>query len=172
MIAGAVVVIALIVTGVALALARDEQQQEEGTPERAVQLLLKAVQSENPQAAYALLSGELKKECSPLDFAAGNFPGYRRLEGTRITLDKRTEVDGGVIVTARVAEIHANVPFGTSEWSHRESYALALEDGEWRFTRAPWPLAGCWPGKVEVAPARPAATPTAAPAAPSATPAG
>lgn len=169
MIAGAAVVIAFIVAGVALALARDEQRQEEGTPERAVQLLLKAVRGENPQAAYALLSGELKKECSVLDFAAGNFGGHQRLEGARITLDKRTQVDGGVIVTARVAEIQSNVLFGTSEWSHRESYALALEDGEWRFTRYPWPLGPCWPSKET--PARPEATPQA-PATPSATPAG
>ncbi len=164
LIGGGTLVAALLVASIVVVVIQGEEELKEGTPERTVQLYLKAVVVEDFNAAYSFLSTELKRECSLEEYLVnGSVYGSRELERSRVTLQKTSRVNGTVIVRARVTRVSSSGPFGVSESSHDQDFTLREEDGEWRFTRMPWPYYGCGasyrpPEAVPLAPA-PASTP-------------
>ena len=171
LVGGAVALAVLVVASIVVALTETEEELEEGTPERAVQLYLKAVEEDDFKAAHDLLSDELKEVCTIELMAGRNTFRARQLGDSRITLEDTTRLDGTAIVTVRVTTVRRDGPFGTSESSHDQRFALTEEGGEWRLSNDPWPYLGCGSRDVPLPPVR-ANTPVPAPEpSPSPTPA-
>ena len=168
LIGGAVFLVALLVASVIVALLDSEETQPEGTPERALQLFLDAVRQDDFELAYSFLSEELKEECTVEEFVGGNFPKRDHLRDDRVTLESTATVKETVFVTVRVTQFRGSGPFGTSESSFEQRFALRQKEGQWRFTEYPWPFFRCGPFKPEPAsrPPAPAATPVPAKATP------
>ena len=139
LIGGGAFVGVLLVVSVVVALMQEDVALKEGTPERTVQLYLRAVQDEDFRAAHGFLSAELKEECPPEDLAARNFSRARDLSDSRVTLEDTRHFTTTTVVVARVTRVRGSGPFGTSESSHEQPYTLRLEDDEWRITQNPWP---------------------------------
>ncbi len=164
----------LLAASVIVALLESEEPFEAGTPEAGVQDYLRAVEEDEFEEAYRVLSAELKQDC-PIDvFAGGTVPTRINLRDDRVTLVKTTTVGDTMFVTVRVTQFHGDAPLSTSESSFEQRFSLRQEEGEWRFTEYPWPFRRCGPFKPEPArrpldPARapelPAASPTPAPGA-------
>jgi hypothetical protein len=145
LIGGAVFLVALLVASVIVALLDSEETQPEGTPERALQLFLDAVRQDDFELAYSFLSEELKEECTVEEFVGGNFPKRDHLRDDRVTLESTATVKETVFVTVRVTQFRGSGPFGTSESSFEQRFALRQKEGQWRFTEYPWPFFRCGP---------------------------
>ena len=145
LIGGAVLLVALLVASVIVALLDREDTQPEGTPERALQLFLDAVRQDDFELAYSFLSEELKEGCTVEEFVGGNFPKRDRLRDDRVTLESTATVKETVFVTVRVTQFRGSGPFGASESSFEQRFALRQEEGQWRFTEYPWPFFRCGP---------------------------
>ena len=146
MIAGAAFVGVLIVVAIALSLLQREQSFEDGTPEKAVQDFLKVYSADDFGRAYDLWAEELKQGCSRDEYIEQSVGSGGRLSDSRVRLTDTEYVgeDGQrVVVLARETRVTGDGPFSTSESSIRQRYTLALEQGEWRFTKVPWPSGGC-----------------------------
>ena len=170
-IGGGVFLGALLVAAVLVALTQEEVALPDGTPGRAVQLFLNALEDEDFRAAYNRLSVELRKDCKVERMAAGYSLAERDLKSSKVILGETVYLngpDGPALVTARVSGIRGSGPFGTSEYTRQHSYTLAKENAVWRFSEVPrWPYLECWgPQREPPAPA-PASPPdpTAEPAA-------
>ena len=167
LIGGAIFLGLLLIASVIVALLDKEETLPEGTPEATVQAFLKSVEDEDFELAYGFLSEELMQECTVERFAGGNAHARDRLKGDRITLEKTATVKDTVFVTVRVTRFHGSGPFGSSESSFDQRFALRQEEGQWRFTEYPWPFFRC--GRFEPEPVRrvaptPEPTPTPSPA--------
>ena len=157
MAAGAAFVGVLIVAAIALTLLQREQSFEDGTPERAVQDFLKAYDAEEFGRVYDMWSEELRQDCSRDEYVQQAVGSGGRLSDSRVRITD-TEYVGDdrqlAVVLARETHVSGDGPFSTSEWSSRLRYALALEQGQWRFTEAPRPSSGCPPdqsrGRMDV----------------------
>ncbi len=141
----------LLVVAVAVGLTQSEKALDEGTPERAVQLYLKALQADDFKGAYALLSSEVKGYCLLETFARAGDRGKSQLDRSRVTLKDTKDLDGSVMVTAEMSEISSGGLFGTEEHSFTQSFTLRQEEGEWRLTANLWPFFGCQKPPVEPA---------------------
>ena len=151
LVAGGVAVGALVVVAVALTLVQREQSFDDGTPERAVQDFLKAYLDEDFGGAYDLWSEELRRDCGRDEYVQHSVGSGGRLEDSRVRLTETQYVGddrGRAVVLARETRVSNDGPFNTSEWSNRQRYALALEQGQWRFTETPWPSTGCPPDRL------------------------
>ena len=168
MIAGASFVGALIVATIALTLLQREQSFEDGTPERAVQDFLKAYDAEDFGSVYDAWADGLRSDCDRDEYLQHAVGSGGRLSDSRVRITDTEYVGadrGRAVVLARETHVSGDGPFGTSEWSNRHRYALALEEGRWRFTEVPWPSSGCPPdeprsrtdGSRGAGPSRPAA---------------
>ena len=142
---GAIFVAALLIVSIVVALTQGEESFSEGTPERAVQLYLKAVQDEDYEAAYSLLSEELSEGCTVEQFATNAARSGDSLRNNWVSLKETKRLDGSAIVIARVSHISGNGLFGADEYSYDQPYTLKNEDGDWRLTENPWPYYGCPP---------------------------
>lgn len=162
LIGGAVALAVLIAASIAVALTETVEELEEGTPERTVQLYLKAVDEADFKAAHNLLSDELKEVCTVELMAGRNTFRAKQLSDSRITLEDTTHLDGTAIVTVRVTTVRGDGPFGTSESSYEQRFAVAEVGGEWRLSNDPWPYLGCGNRDLPPAPVR-ANTPVPAP---------
>ena len=142
----AVVVVLLIAFSVIMgALNRDREPEllPEGSPGRAVQDYVLAVQREDPDSAHALLSEELREQCDPDAVYDGHFSLPR--DSFSIRLTRTDERDEEAVVTIEVTEVDApgEVPlFGGSVNSYDTTYHLVREQGEWRLSDPGWP--GWW----------------------------
>ena len=146
MIAGAAFVGVLIVVAIVLSLLQREQSFEDGTPEKAVQDFLKAYTAEDFGRVYDLWAEELKQDCSRNDYIQQSVGRGGRLSDSRVRLTDTEYVgENGqrAVVLARETRVTGDGPFSTTESSIRQRYTLALEQGEWRFTKVPWPSSGC-----------------------------
>ena len=149
--AGAAFVGVLIVAAVVLTLLQREQSFEDGTPERAVQDFLKAYDAEDFGRVYDAWSEELKRDCSRDEYIQHSVGSGGRLSDSRVRITDTEYVgdDRGIaVVLARETHVSGDGPFSTSEWSNQLRYALALEQGQWRFTEVPRPSSGCPPDKL------------------------
>jgi hypothetical protein len=170
----------LLIASLVLAFIQDEQLLPLGTAEAAVQDFLNAAETDSLEVSYGYLSEELKAGCKLEDFASHSPYENQRIEESRVTLDKTNVVGDITFVDVKISQYYNQGPFGTSESSHSEQFALKQENGLWKFSRYPWPYDHCRSlvpvnvvPKVEPAPAptqvplqAPTAEPAAKPAAP------
>ncbi len=144
LIGGAVALAALVVASIVVALLQSEATFPEGSPERAVQAYIEALQQDDLGLVYSFLATSLKEDCA-IDDVFGSPSRFRTdVSQEQVTL-RNTEIteDGVAFVTVRVTEFRRNGPFGTSESDFERTYTLRREGSEWRFTRFPWPSFGC-----------------------------
>ena len=136
---------ALLITSIALALTSRETEFAPGTPEAAVQAVLRAAENDDIEAAHAMLSPDLQAKCELKDYA--EIVRFRYSDDNdrdiRATLRETKLIDGITFIDVRITEFHGNGPFGSGESTHNERYALRQENGEWRFTEYPWPYNYC-----------------------------
>ena len=150
LIGGGVFLGVLFVASVIVALLESEEPLPEGTPEAAVQSFLTATEDENLELAYSFLSKGLQEDCAVEKFVGGDVRAVDRLRDDRVTLESTATVKDTVFVTVRVTRFHGSGPFGASESSFEQRFALRQEgDGQWRFTEYPWPFFRCGPFSIE-----------------------
>ena len=143
LIGGGVALAALVAASLAIALSEQVEPLNDGTPERAVQQFLEAMETEDYSAAHDLLSDELQAECELELFATGSVPFERSIGDSRVTLDKTTVLNGTAVVVVRVTRFRTGGPFEASEHTSEQRYSLRKDaDGLWRFTASPWPFFG------------------------------
>ena len=87
LVGGAVFLGAILVASIVVALLESNEPLPTGTPEATVQLFLEAVEDDNIELAYTVLSTDLMVECAVDEFfGTAGWPGDR-LRGDRITLE-------------------------------------------------------------------------------------
>ena len=156
LIGGGAALAALVVASIVVALVEGDGEFEPGSPEAAVQTFLRAVGDDDLETAYSLLSDDLQEQCSVEDFAGGPSRLVSDFDDRRLTIEDTRTVGDTVFVDVRVTDFHGVGPFGTSESSFEQQYALRLTGGQWRFTQYPWPFFQCGPFKpVPAEPPRP-----------------
>lgn len=142
LIGAAAILAVLLIASIVLALTSRETVFAPGTPERAVQDLLRAAESDDIEAAYGMLSAELLEKCELKDYADR---GYRFDDDRdiRATLREIKIIDGVTFVDVRITQFYGGGPFDSGESSHNRRYALRQEGGAWKFTEYPWPYDYC-----------------------------
>ena len=131
----------LLITSITFALLSEETVFEPGTPERAVQDLLRAAEDDDIEAAYAMLSDKLQANCALRNFADRSYRSDD--QNIRASLRETKSVDDVTFVTVRVSQYYGDGPFGGSESSRDRRFVLRQEGGEWKFTEYPWPYNWC-----------------------------
>ena len=134
---------ALLAASVIVAVLEKEETLPEGTPEAALQSFLKAVETDDLEAAYDFLSGDLKAECSVEKFLGTTVRSKSELRDERITLLGTKTIKDTVLVTVRVTQLRRSGPFGTSESSFEQRFTLRQEEDQWRFVEYPRPFFEC-----------------------------
>ena len=143
LIGAGVVLGALLVGSVVLALLSKETVFAPGTPERAVQDLLRAAEDAEIETAYGMLSEELHEKCTLQGFLDATGYSFNNYEDIRATLRDTKVVDDLTLVNVRVTEFYGGGPFDSGESSYDRRYTLRQEAGEWKFTEYPWPYDYC-----------------------------
>lgn len=143
LIGAAAIFAALLVASIALALTSRETEFAPGTPERAVQDLLRVVENEDIGTAYGMLSEELQEKCELKNYADGGRYRFDDDRDIRATLRETKIVDDITFVNVRVTRFRGGGPFDSGESTHDRQFALRQEGGEWRFTEYPWPYDYC-----------------------------
>ncbi|MCY4582668.1 MAG: hypothetical protein OXE50_07725 [Chloroflexi bacterium] len=156
--AGAVVIVTLVIAfSLAMAVFNRDREPDllpEGSPGRAVQDYILAVQGEDANGAYALLREKVREECDLDAVYDGRFSIPR--DSFSIRLVRTDEGDEEATVTIEVTEVDApgEVPlFGGSVNSYDAAYHLVREQGEWRLTEPGWPGWWCAPKATPTPPA-------------------
>jgi len=144
----ALLVIASIVVSVVRG-ERDVKEYAENTPEGVVQRYLRAIwRDDDPHAAYAYLSDELKAYCSYQHLR--DTTQWMRDQGMRVSLvEAEPLMDWKTSVRVRVSQVSMGRPFTPEESSYTQSFTLKEQSaGVWRFVEPPWPMNYCpdWPG--------------------------
>ena len=140
---GGAAVAVLLVVAIAIGLLDRQEALDEGTPERAVQVFIKAAGEQDYKAMHTSLTDGLREECTLERLVAGRIKTDRTMRDSQVSLEKVEMVDGTAVVTTRVTRFTSGGPFGSSEYSHFQTYTLRKESGEWRFSQYPWPYFGC-----------------------------
>ena len=148
LIAGGALLGVLLVASVVLSLTRQEATFAPDSPEGVVQRLLKAVREQDYETAHSLLSAELREKCSVEDLAGSGGLLRRGERDFQVILEDSRSVGEAVVVRATVTEFYGGGLFGPSESTWQVTYTLRQEDGRWRFSDYPWPLAGPCPEPV------------------------
>ena len=143
LIGAAVFLAVLLIASIVLALTSKEAEFAPGTPENAVQTLLRAAEDDDIETAYSMLSQELQQKCELKNFADGG--RYRSSDDRDIRATLRdTKVVGDItFINVRVTQFYGNGPFDSGESSYDRRFALQQEEGEWKFTEYPWPYDYC-----------------------------
>lgn len=142
LIGAAAILAVLLIASIVLALTSRETEFPPGTPERAVQDLLRATENDNIEAAYGMLSADLLEKCQLKDYADRSYR-FDDDRDIRATLREAKIIDGVTFVEVRITEFYGGGPFDSGESSYNRRYALRQEDGEWKFTEYPWPYDYC-----------------------------
>ncbi len=132
----------LLIASLVLAFTQDEQLLPLGTAEVAVQDFLYAAETDDIEVSYGYLSEELKAGCKLEDFVSRSPYEDQRIEDSRVTLDETNVVDDITFVDVKISQYYPG-PLSTTESTHKERFALTLEDGRWKFSRYPWPYNFC-----------------------------
>jgi hypothetical protein len=136
LVAGALV---LLIAGAALvaALSGNEERFADGTPQRAVQQYLHAIDDNDASAAFEFLAPALVERCGSLPRDIVTRRGDSAL---RATLDRVVNREGTATVYVELSETYEAAPFGISDPEQSLVFELAQVDGAWRFSEMPWPL--------------------------------
>ena len=143
LIGAAAFLVVLLIVSIALALTSKEAQFAPGTPEHAVQTLLRAAEGDDLETAYAMLSQGLQEKCEIENFADGGRYRSRDDRDIRATLRDTRLVGTTTVVDVQVTRFRNSGPFDTGESTYERSYDLRQEGGEWKFTEYPWPYDYC-----------------------------
>ena len=143
LIGAAAILAALLVVSIVLALTSKETEFAPGTPERAVQDLLRSSERDDIEAAYGMLSAELLEKCELKNFADGGRYRFDDDRDIRATLRDTRIVDDITFVNVQVTRFRSSGPFDSGESSYDRQFALRQEGGEWKFTEYPWPYDYC-----------------------------
>lgn len=133
----------LLVVSIVLALTSRETEFAPGTPERAVQDLLRAAEDDDIEAAYGMLSTELRGKCELKNFADGSRYPSGDDRNIRATLRATRVVGDTTFVNVEVTRFRGSGPFDSGESSFGRRFELRQEDGEWKFAEYPWPYDYC-----------------------------
>ena len=143
LIGAAVFLAVLLIASIVLALTSKEADFAPGTPEHAVQSLLRSVEADDIETAYAMLSQELQQKCELKNFADGGRYRSRDDRDIRATLRATKTIDDITFVNVEVTQFYGSGPFDSGESSYDRRFALQQEGGEWKFTDYPWPYDYC-----------------------------
>jgi hypothetical protein len=143
---GAVLAVIAAVAAIVVALLGDEQQFADGTPERTVQLYLKAVDQRDPNAAIALIGAPVLDRCGVVPRETIAQRGTASLRATLERTDKRGMT---ATVFVRLNEIYRDAPLGLSDPTQSLSFELVMTDGGWRFAQMPWPMFCAYPKSMD-----------------------
>jgi hypothetical protein len=131
--------LALLTVGAALvaALAGNEERFADGTPERAVQEYLHAIEDQDATAAFKFLAPALTERCGqpPREMVT-----QRGDNAFRASLQRTVTEDGAATVYVDLTETFRDPPFGISDPRQSVVFELTEVDGVWRFAEMPWPL--------------------------------
>ncbi len=130
----------MLVTSVVTVLSRgDGESLAVGTPERAVQDYLIAIDEGDYATAYGLLTPDLQSNCSRPEFERSI---YRRETSPRVRLDEVTRTSTGAEVTVRITETYSAQPI-PSESSFTQRFLLEEVGGLWKLSAPSWPTPAC-----------------------------
>ena len=135
----------LLITSITFALLSEETVFEPGTPERAVQDLLRAAEDDDIEAAYGMLSEELQEKCTLQGFLDADATSFSlNYEDIRATLLDAKTIGDTTFVGVRITQFYGGGLFDDrGEASYNKRYELRQEGGEWKFTEYPWPYDYC-----------------------------
>ncbi|MCE2456416.1 MAG: nuclear transport factor 2 family protein [Dehalococcoidia bacterium] len=128
----------LLIASVAISVSRGEAEFDPGSPEFAVQRYVRALVSEDLDAAEALWSPSLKEDCSFEAFALDAGRGLDRLSEARITLEETRVVGQTTVLTVGVVRTTGGGIFGPSEYERSYDFGVRKYDGEWRIRGHHW----------------------------------
>ncbi len=161
-----VVAIAIASIIVVLAIDPDGVTLDENTPEGTVQRYIQALQDEQYDVAYRLLSAEAQAECTLSNFRSQG--RFGRDQDTRVRLDRVIEASDGTEVRLEMVNFSGISPFEFDftfeDGRYTVNYLVNETDDGWRVSNAPWPYTDCG-YRLRVPVPEPTATPTPAPAA-------
>ena len=143
LIGAAVFLAVLLIASIVLALTSKEAEFAPGTPEHAVQSLLRSVEADDIETAYGMLSTELQGKCELKNFADGGRYRSGDDRDIRATLRATKTIDDITFVNVEVTQFYGSGPFDSGESSYGRRFALQQEGGEWKFTDYPWPYDYC-----------------------------
>lgn len=151
LVGGGAVIGALLVVSVVLALTNRETAFPPGSPEAVVQELLRAAENEDFEAAYSLLSQDLRRRCALEKFVMDNHYGYYYDYGDDgdilARLDSVDVVGDTAFVSVNVTRYDGSSPFEISRWLYERRYTLQDDGDGWKFTDYPWPYVNCDEGE-------------------------
>lgn len=127
----------LAVSALVAALFREEDRFDEGTPERAVQEYLKAVEDKDATAAFSFLSPALVARCGSPPREAVTQRGSAAI---RAVLEKTVPRGATAAVHVSLTETFRDTPFVASDTDQSLVFELAQVEGEWEFAEMPWPF--------------------------------
>ena len=119
----------LLIASVAISVSRGEAEFDPGSPEFAVQRYVRALVSEDLDAAEALWSPSLKEDCSFEAFALDAGRGLDRLSEARITLEETRVVGQTTVLTVGVVRTTGGGIFGPSEYERSYDFGVRKYDG-------------------------------------------
>lgn len=128
----------LVAVSLVITLTDVEENLESNSPERTVQLYLRALKETDFKTAYGLLSNEVKLNCTVGLMASSNSHMTRELSESNVTLVGTTLINDTAIVTVRVTSLRNEGIFGTADDSHEQRFALVKQDGRWQLSNDPW----------------------------------
>ncbi len=143
----------LIIVSVLVSILSDNRKVDFlsiNTPEGTVQRYLLALAEDDLSTAYSYASTNLKNECTLEHFL--DMTKWRE-ESFSASLKNTSELDDRTIVTVEITEPSGSQPFGRGGYSFDTSFTLTLENGEWRISKAPWPVGWCPPDRGIPSPA-------------------
>ncbi len=108
------------------------------SPEGVVQAYLTAVLEGEDETASRYLSPALRERCDEDD----EFFRFRDEPDARVALTETRLTDGGAVVDVRVTEGSPDL-FGSSAYTHEESYRLIETEDGWLIDQRSWPWYGC-----------------------------
>jgi hypothetical protein len=155
-------IVLLIVVSIVVTVAAGDEPEElpEGSPERAVQDYLLALERRDYGAAYALLSPEIQSRCSLQDFERSS--GTIEPFDVTVRLDEVRMTSTGAEVYVRITQTFANPPILVpNQSSFTQRYFLIRVDSAWRLADPVWPYA-CYDRPIVITPT-PTPTPTPSP---------
>lgn len=133
----------LIIAGVAIGLSRQAAPLlPADTPGGTVQRFYVAIQQQDYDAAYALLSATLPDRPTQDKFVAynlGQSSSRREQQDTRVSI-KDAQISGSMaVVVVGITHYYNSGPFGGSnQWTAEETFDLQQEGAAWRITGLPY----------------------------------
>lgn len=143
LIGAAAFLVALLIASIALALTSRETEFAPGTPERAVQDLLRAAEDDDIETAYSLLSRKIHATCTLEEFIDSSGLRYDDERDIRVTLRDTKLINDTALVSVEITQFYGDDPFDTSEMTYDQNFTLQQENGKWKFTVYPWPYEYC-----------------------------